>query len=386
MTWHLIDTTLSLRYKIGMNENYRLQSLDVFRGITIAAMMLVNLPGNDFVYSWIDHSSWNGCTLADLVFPFFIYIVGVSLALSLSKKMHNGVSTRELYLDIARRTVVIFLLGLALNAFPYHFFDGGVRVLGVLQRIALCYFVASALFITYKPSVQLWIMLLLLIGYWLLMSLMPVPGFGRNNLTPLGNLATYIDQSILGVKHLYAGYDPEGLLSTLPAIVTAMMGAMSGLWLLAKPGPRTKTMAMVMVGLLCLGAGWVWGFWFPINKSLWSSSYVLWTGGWALLGFAVLYWVVDVKRWQSWTLPFVIFGRNAIAAYILHVFFLKIQLMIHLPRKNGAPGNVRSYLTEHVFGGLSLYNASLGYALSSVFFWFIILTLLYKKKIFIRIG
>ena len=367
-------------------KSSRLLSLDVFRGMTVAGMILVNLPGNQFVYPLISHSIWNGCQIADLVFPFFIYIVGISLVLSLSKQLNDGVSLNRLFVHILIRTVIIFLLGLFLNAFPHHFNVDTIRIYGVLQRIALCYFFASCAFLMCKPRSQVFILIGLLIGYWLLMTFIPVELYGENNLSPEGNVAAAIDRLMIGPAHLYSSaYDPEGLLSTLPAIATALLGNITGIWLLSTQDNQRKLRGMIFFGLIAAGLGWLWGLWFPINKALWTSSYVLWTGGLALNCFALCYWLIEIKHWRYWSKPFEIFGMNALLAYVLHIFCLKVQLMIQLPRMDGSPGNLRSYITEHFFGWASLPSASLLYALSSVFFWLVVLTFFYKKRIIIRI-
>lgn len=364
----------------------RLLSLDVFRGITIALMIVVNCPGNDSTYNWLEHSAWDGCTLADLVFPFFVFIVGVASVFSLSKSRAQGGSLQQLLPKIIKRTILIFLIGLFLNAFPYHFDFATIRVFGVLQRIAICYFFSAFLFLTTQPRTQLIVMFILVLGYWLLMAFWPVPGYGANNLTPQANLAAYVDRLLFSSAHLYGKvYDPEGLLSTVPAITTVLLGNLTGIGLLTTASQQKKLVGMSMAGISALLIGWLWGLWFPINKALWTSSYVLWTGGLALLVLAFCYWTIDIRGWKRWCKPLEIFGVNAMAAYILHIFFLKMQLMITLPNRDGFPGNLRSFITEHLFGWASPPDASLLYALSYTFFWLVILTILYRKKIYIRI-
>ena len=252
----------------------RLLSLDVFRGLTIVGMILVNSPGNHTAYAQLDHSTWNGCTLADLVFPFFIFIVGVSLVFSLSKQLKNHEPIYKIVLIILRRSLILFCLGLLLNGFPYYHLST-IRIMGVLQHLALCYCFASLLFITTTIRTQIIIFFAILIGYWLIMTYIPVPGFGPNNLTPEGNLAAYLDRFFF-MGHLYqAVYDPEGLLSTFPAIATALLGTLTGEWLISNRKSPHKWVGMFIVGFLGMIVGWIWGFWFPINKALWTSSYVL---------------------------------------------------------------------------------------------------------------
>lgn len=365
----------------------RLLSLDVFRGITIALMILVNSPGNDTAYTLLNHSLWNGCTLADLVFPFFVFIVGVSIVFSLSRLLEKGETFQKILLKIIKRSIIIFLIGLFLNAFPYHFHFATLRVYGVLQRIAVCYLIASLLYLTTSIRLQLFIMIGLLIGYWMLMTMIPVPSVEMTTLTAENNLAAYVDRLIFSSAHLYEKvFDPEGILSTLPAIATTLFGILTGAWLQsAKHSHVKKLQGLVLAGIVAALAGWIWGLWFPINKGLWTSSYVLWTGGLALFLLAFCYWLIEIKHCKKWSKPFEIFGLNAIAAYFLHIFLLKIQAMIHIPRTNGTPGNMRIYISEHLFGWTSLHNASLLYAISYSIFCLFILTILYRNKIFIKV-
>lgn len=364
----------------------RLLSLDVFRGITIVLMILVNSPGSQKAYSWLNHSVWNGCTIADLVFPFFIFIVGVSLVFSLSAALKQGASKTKLFVKILKRTIFIFLIGIFLNAFPYHFDLNSIRIFGVLQRIAICYFSASLLFLTTRLRTQAAIMFMLLVAYWLIMMLIPVPDYGSGNLTREGNLAAYIDRLVFSSAHLYEKiFDPEGFLSTLPAIATTLLGNLTGAWLLfSSQSKQRKLLGITAIGTMALIVGWIWGLSFPINKGLWTSSFVLWTGGMALILLAFCFWAIEIKQWKKWSKPFEIFGLNAMAAYFLHIFFLKIQAMIHLPRMDGSVGNLRIYITEHLFGWATLKTASLMYAFSYILVWLFILSILYRHKIFIR--
>jgi len=370
---------------IHKSKDFRLLTLDVFRGLTIALMILVNSPGNQTAYPLLNHAVWNGCTFADLVFPFFLFIVGVSLVFSLTKSVEQKIPTNILMRRIIKRTLIIFLIGLFLNAFPYHFNFGTVRYFGVLQRIAVCYFLGAVLFLTTRIRTQAMIAALLLLGYWIFMSYVPVPGYGIN-LTEEGNWAGYLDRLVFSAPHLYEKiFDPEGFLSTLPALATTLLGNLTGAWLLTKNNFQKKFTGMLTAGFLAAIAGWIWGLNFPINKNLWTSSYVLWTGGLALILLAVIYWLIEIKKWKNWSKPLEIFGLNAIAAYFLHIFFLKIQAMIHITRMDGTPGNLRIYISEHLFGWTTLQNASLLYAVSYVIFWLIFLSILYRNKLFIKI-
>lgn len=362
----------------------RLLSLDVFRGFTIVGMILVNSPGNNTAYALLEHAAWNGCTLADLVFPFFLFIVGVSIAIAFSRvKIDAQIPLTDLLPRIVRRFLIIFVIGLLLNGFP-HYDIATWRIYGVLQRIAFCYAIASILFLTTSTRTQVFVFIALLVGYWLAMILIPVPGFGASNLSPAGNLAAYIDRLVLN-GHLYGKtYDPEGILSTFPAIATTLLGNLTGIWLLSKYKPMTKFWGMIFAGVIAAAIGWVWGWWFPINKNLWSSSFVLWTGGLGLCLYGLCYWLIEIKNWRRWSKPFEIFGINAIAAYVLHIMFLKLQNLIHISA-NGSTTNLRLYITDHLFGWASLQNASLLYAISYVLFWLLVLGILYRCKIFIKI-
>ncbi len=363
------------------HEHLRLISLDVFRGITVALMIIVNSPGNQTSYVWLDHSVWNGCTFADLVFPFFIFIVGVSTTFALQKAEVKQLRRPQLLQKILKRSILLFLMGVLLNAFPHHFDFATIRWFGVLQRIAVCYFFASVLFLTTRVSTQAIIMMGLMIGYWLIMAILPLPGTGVHDLTPEGNLAAFLDRQLFASAHLYGKvFDPEGLLSTLPAIATALLGNLTGVWLMSTNTPKQKLSGITIAGFFALLMGWLWGLWFPINKTLWTSSYVLWTGGFALIGLACCYWLIEIQSVKKWSKPFEIFGLNAMIAYVLHVLFLKIQAMISLPRLDGSPGNLRVYITEHSFGWASLPNAALLYALSYTLLWLFMIQLLVRKN------
>ena len=270
-------------------ESSRLLSLDVFRGITIALMIIVNTPGNREAYSQLDHAAWNGCTFADLVFPFFLFIVGVSIVFSLSRRLEGGRAS-GLMPRILKRALIIYAFGMLLNAIPnYHL--SAIRVLGVLQRIAICYFFASLLFVKTGLRTQIAVCVSALAGYWLAMSCVPVPGFGAGVLTPEGNLASWLDRAILGAHTYRQGpYDPEGILSTIPALATTLLGVFTGLWLRSAREQISKVKGLLAAGAIFAVLGWFWGLVFPVNKALWTSSYVLFTAGLALWLLAFCCW------------------------------------------------------------------------------------------------
>jgi predicted acyltransferase len=364
----------------------RLLSLDVFRGITIALMIVVNTPGNNEAYGQLDHAAWNGCTLTDLVFPFFLFIVGVSVVFSLAKRLEQG-RTEGLVWQILKRALVIYALGMVLNAIPnYH--PSSIRILGVLQRIAICYFFSSLLFIKTSVRTQIGITAAALLGYWLAMTYIPVPGIGAGVLTKEGSLASWIDRLVLGA-HTYRGgvYDPEGLLSTVPSLATSMLGVFTGLWLRSAREQAAKLKGLLAAGALSALLGWLWGYSFPLNKALWTSSYVLWTGGLALWLLAACYWLIEMKGIKAWGRPFEIFGINAIAAYMLPIFLLKFLVLYKVPAAGAAdPVQLRIIICDAVFGTwLSPLNASAAFAFSYMFLWLAFFWLLYRRKIFIKI-
>ena len=362
----------------SLNQN-RLVSLDVLRGLTVALMILVNSPGNDYPYSFLEHSSWDGCTLADFVFPFFIFILGISLSFPLRKAMDKRVPFSEIITKIGKRTLIIIGIGLLLNYFP-RFDLETIRFCGVLQRIGVCYFFSALLFVSTSVRTQGFLAILFLVIYWGLMCL--IPSF---DLTKEGNLAAHIDRLLFSFNHLYGKvYDPEGLLSTLPAISTALLGNLTGIWLLSAKTPQVKLKGLFLAGCCCVLIGWLWAFVFPINKALWSSSYVFWTTGWALLMFSFCYWLIDIKGYKAWANPFLIFGMNAMLAYVLHVFFLKLQYIIVIEKADGSHEKLRLLLSEFLFGWASPQNAALFYALSYTLFWLVILFFYVRLPIFVK--
>ena len=363
----------------------RLLSLDVFRGITIVGMILVNSPGNDTAYLPLDHAPWHGLTPTDLVFPFFVFIVGISLVFSLSRRLQEGADRSALAVQVFKRALIIFALGLLLNGFPYYHLDT-IRIPGVLQRIAICYFFGALFFLWTNISIQIGSITIILFGYWWLMTHLQVPGFAIGDLTKEGNLAAYLDRTVFGAHMYRPVYDPEGILSTLPAIATGLLGNLAGYWLRSPGAPERKATGCIQAGTVFLLGGWKWGQYFPVNKALWTSSYVLITAGWALVLFGICYGVIEILGWKKWSKPFEVFGVNAIAAYFLHVFFLKVQNLWHLPRLDGTAGNIRLFITEHLFSPhMSPKNASLAYASCYTLLWLAVFWTLYRKRIFIKI-
>jgi len=370
----------------------RLASLDVFRGIAIASMILVNNPGSwDYIYPPLEHAEWHGCTPTDLVFPFFLFIVGVAMPFSFAKYTRENRPTIAVYQRLLRRGLILFALGLFLALFsltldwlikgiPPNF--STLRIMGVLQRISLAY-VLAALAVLNLSRRWLWILTgVVLIGYWLAMQFIPVPGFGAGNLSPEGNLGGYIDRIILA-KHLYRGgpFDPEGLFSTLPAVVTVFLGYFTGDWLRIQPIKSRTSVNLAIFGLIALIIGQLWGFIFPINKQLWTSSYVIFTAGWALLTLALCYELIEVRHFKRWGLPLEVMGLNAIFLFVASGLFSRILI-----KTNIGSSTTYTWIYEHLFrpwaGAL---NGSLMFAIVMVLFWWTILYGMYLRRWFFKI-
>ena len=363
----------------------RIVSLDVFRGLAIAAMILVNNPGDwDNVYRPLAHAEWDGWTMADLVFPFFVFIVGVAITLSLGDAENGGGGRSRILVRVLRRTVLLFALGLFLNSFMGFEGFAKLRILGVLQRIALCDLAGSLVFLAAGPLGQALSLVGLLGGYWLALAFIPVPGYGAGALDPEGNLAAFLDRRLLGEPHLYhTTWDPEGLLSTLPAIGTTLAGVLAGHWLRTQGDLARKSFGLVGVGVIAAALGWLLGLWLPINKSLWTSSYAVFTAGLAAALFGVSIWLVDVRGIRRPLKPLIIFGVNPIAAYVLSS--MGSSLMEGIPI-GGAGKNLQVWLYENAFRGWAgPLNGSLLFAVSTVLFWFGVMSVFYRRKIFIRV-
>jgi predicted acyltransferase len=346
-------------------------------------MVLVNNPGTwESIYWPLRHAEWHGWTPTDLVFPFFLFIVGVSIALALGNRVEQGGSKRDLYLKILKRTLIIFALGLFLNGFPY-FSLPELRIPGVLQRIAVCYFFASIIFLNTRVRTQILIAIALLLVYWIMLAFIPAPGFMAGDLTKEGSFASYVDRVVFG-KHVWAQakvYDPEGLLSTIPALVTAMIGVLTGSWLRTEKPRVEKAAGMFVTGAVLVAIGWGWNSFFAINKALWTSSYVLFTAGLALQFLAFCYWLIDIKGYRRWAKPFEIFGMNAIALYIGAALMANLFGLIKIGEQP-----LGDWIYQNFFASwMSPVNASLAFAISFVLVWLFFMWLLYRKKIFIKI-
>jgi predicted acyltransferase len=364
----------------------RLVALDAFRGITIAAMILVNNPGAEHHgYRWLLHAHWNGWRAADLIFPAFLVIAGVAIPLSFARQVALGVPRRAIAAKVLTRTRIIFGLGLLLNALPY--FDWSVlRIPGVLQRIALCYGAAALLALYADVRGQLTAALALLLGYWALLTLVPVPGVGRGVLQPGTDLGSYLDRLLMGGHLYHQEWDPEGLLSTLPAIATTMAGVLAGDWLRAARTARRGLLGLLGAGLALIALGEIWNRWLPINKNLWTSSFAVFTAGTALTGFAICLWLIDVRGHRRWAMPFVVYGTNPILAYGLSSVGDKALMLAHIRGPSGAPVSLELYLFDRLFAPFgTTATASVLYAVTYTLLWLGVMTVLYRRGIFVKI-
>jgi len=444
----------------------RLISLDVFRGMTIAGMVLVNNPGTSPVYWPLDHAEWNGLTPTDWIFPFFLFVVGVSISISLGRRKEQGVTGRT-YLQIITRAASIYLLGAAVSIIPFFQFQAtdapdpvkmlvwlvfgaalfflllrnytvagvlavagilGVvafnlsgynvvpynfatwRIAGVLQRISVCYLFASLIFLHMTWRQQLVLSVCLLLVYWALMTLIPVPGCEITSLNDKAcNLAAYVDRMIITEPHMWRVakvYDPEGILSTIPAIVTTISGILTGLWLRARPvsGPEagdidaaaveisenefrlSRVAGMFFFGVVLLGVGLVWNSYFPMNKSLWTSSYVLATTGLALLILGACYWLIDVKGYAKWAWPFRVFGANALALFVFTGLFARMISAYRVTGDDGQPISLQRWVMQHIYLRIAQpIDASWMFALSFILLWLFLMWLLYRRQIYVKV-
>jgi predicted acyltransferase len=369
----------------------RLVALDVFRGLTIGGMVMVNNPGTwSAVYPQLEHAEWHGWTFTDTIFPFFLFIVGVAIPMALGKRAADA--GPALYGKIARRTAVLFGLGLWLAIFPFYngvtqawVNVGELRIMGVLQRIALCYLACSLIFLWLRSwRAQIAATAGLLVFYWIAMTL-------GGDLTAEGNLSGAIDRLILTPAHIWKGsgqvYDPEGLFSTLPSIATTMFGVFCGRMLSAARERHQVVAEMFFWGFVLLVIGWAWGQVFPINKPIWTSSYAVFMGGLAFLTLAACIWLIDLKGVTWWTKPFVIFGVNALALYVGSAMFAR--LLNQIPAGIGADGKpvpLKTAIYEAAFAWIAPAElASLAFALAFVAVWLGLMWLLWRKRIFIKI-
>lgn len=433
----------------------RLLSLDVFRGMTIAGMVLVNNPGGSPVYTPLNHAEWHGLTPTDWIFPFFLFIVGISIALSLGRfKSQHARPNSKVYLKILTRAASIYLLGAAMsilpffqsqatdapdwakmltwtaftfslfflllrkywwalglllaglagigamnvagfNVVPYNYET--LRIMGVLQRIAVVYLIAAILFLHTTWKQQVAVSVFLLFGYWLVMTIIPVPGCDVTTIDDKAcNLAAYIDRLVLTENHIWRGgrvYDPEGLLSTIPAFVTCISGVLTGGWLMRSDtrlkiaGIRSeKLVGMFAIGVFLLAVGYVWSYYFPLNKALWTSSYVLVTSGLALLTLGFCYWLIDIQGYKKWAWPFVVFGVNALPLFVFSGIMARMLSAWRVPGADSSPVSLSRWSMQNIFlQTFQPIDASLAFAISFILLWLFLMWLLYRKEIYLKV-
>jgi predicted acyltransferase len=421
----------------------RLVSLDVFRGITIAGMILVNNPGSwAHVYGPLRHAKWNGCTPTDLVFPFFLFIVGVAMAFSFDKRLGRGQSRVRLFEHVVRRTIILFLLGLILAGFPRwrligpyilvivglgllfmdepplglpsalrgrfrkgiaalllaggvayfaldfgHFQAEQLRVPGVLQRIAVCYLFASIIMMVYGVRGRALIALACIVVYWVVVKNVTAPAdYAVAGVPPDGLLHDWIDARVIG-PHVYSERpDPEGILSTLPALATTLLGVLAGTWLCGDHGKDRKAIGLFFAANVALVAGLCMDHWFGINKKVWTSSYVVYTAGLAMHFLAMCYFVIDIKKYQRWCRPFVIFGTNAIVVYFASSITAKIIGRLVTVTTGDGELTLKQWIYQNLcVSWAGELNGSLVFALGYIVFWCLLLIPLYRARIFVKI-
>jgi predicted acyltransferase len=391
-------------YTPAISGRQRLQSLDIFRGLTIAGMILVNNPGTDSAFYWpLGHADelmsahpagwypgkwWvdaNGWTPTDLIFPFFLFIVGASMVLSFAARRARGDSRQALIKHVVRRSALILLIGYAIRILPFVDFSH-MRYPGVLQRIGVVYLCASVITLwTARRGRVTWIAGLLA-GYYAVMRFVPVPGCDHAAwMTQHCSLAGWIDRKLM-LGHLYRpDFDPEGLLSTLPAIATTLLGTLTGEFLRGVASLRHKLRGLFIAGVAGVAAGYAWHPWFPISKPLWTGSYVLFTAGAACLLLAFAWWLIEMRGWHVWASPFLWLGSNAILAYALSTFVAKLGSIIKVA--DGTRwSDMQTWIFNHWFAPLAqVKNASLAFALCYTAMWTLVAWGLYRKKIFVKV-
>lgn len=374
----------------------RLISLDVLRGITIAFMIMVNNNGGSGSWGFMNHAQWNGLTPTDLVFPTFVLVVGAAIAFSFESRLKRGATRVELALHTVKRAVVLFLFGIVVNNFPFFALEH-MRFYGVLQRIAVCYLVVGLFYLwDRRVWTKVAALVVALVGYWVLVRWVPVPGAGMPGrdirfMDQSQNLVSWLDRLLLK-GHLYLPWtthdvrDPEGLLSDLPAIGTALIGLLTGLWLRGTRPVKDKAMGLAGAAVACLGCGYLWSVWFPLNKNMWTSSYVLVAAGWSLAVLTLVFWMVEVRGWRKgWTWPWLVFGSNAIVAYMISELLPGVLENIRFTA-DGLRTNVIGYSMTHIFAHIPNAGwAAFAYSVSYTAVCFVPVWVLYRKKILLKV-
>ncbi|MCU1225970.1 MAG: hypothetical protein JWQ42_4063 [Edaphobacter sp.] len=378
--------------EIMTKPSQRLVFLDVVRGMTIAFMILVNNNGSEQLAYWpLKHADWNGWTPTDLVFPTFLFLVGITIVLSIESRIARGEPRISLFRHALQRAAILFSLGILIHGFPSYPL-ATLRIYGVLQRIALCYLVATVLYLWNRRVITLvGVSIACLLGYWILTRWVPIPEFGMPGrdfpfLDKDINWVSVVDRRLFPGRLLENTRDPLGLISTIPAIATCLFGVLTGLWLRTARGMREKAAGLLAGAIGGLVLGGLWGIWFPINKRLWTSSYVVFAAGWTLLVIFICYLVIDIKKHQgAWTYPWKVFGSNAIFAYAFAELLSIVLEVIHVGG-NGSMMSLKELIYTRIFS--PVVNPSFGsllYSLSYVLVCFVPCLVLFRKRIFIKI-
>ena len=375
----------------------RLISLDVVRGITIAFMIMVNNNGGPGSWGFMNHAAWNGLTPTDLVFPTFLFVVGISTVFATESRLAKGVSKAQIATHTAIRTVVLILFGLIVNNFPFFRLEH-MRFYGVLQRIAVCYLIVGLFYLVDK---RVWSKVVLLavclLGYAALVSYVPVPGAGLPGrdvpfLDKDQNIVAWVDRQLMP-GHLYEEWtthntrDPEGLLSDIPAVGTALLGMIVGIGLRTNRSTTQKGIGLAIGCLACLALGYFWSIWFPLNKKMWTSSYVLVAAGWSLALLTAAFWTIDVKGWRKgWTYPWLVFGSNAIVAYMVSELLASLQDVIAIPDGPNHHASIGVWLFRHTSAHIPDPGwAAFSWAVLFAAVCFVPVWVLYRKKIFLKV-
>jgi predicted acyltransferase len=368
----------------------RLRSLDVFRGVTIAAMLLVNNPGDwDAIYPALRHAEWHGWTPTDLVFPFFLFIVGVSMTFSFGNASARGVPRHSIFASAVRRALLLILIGVALHVAEWIGYNYAyLRIPGVLQRIGLTFLVATPIVLWVGWRGRAAIVTALLLGYWALLSWMPVPGSGVGVLEPGRDLGAFIDRAVFGAVHLSEEFqttDPNNLLGTIPSTATVLLGVFAGEWIRLGRAASSTVLRMLAAGTIAAVLGTAWDPLFPINKPLWTSSYAIFTAGMATIGLSFCYWLIEIKRYRRWTFPFLVLGVNAIATYVLSALMTLALWKVPAPG-SGSRQVMYMWIYETAYASwLSPVHASLAFALWYVGLWTVIMWGFHQKRLFIKL-
>jgi predicted acyltransferase len=362
----------------------RFTSVDAFRGLSVAAMIAVNVSGYlPIGLPQLRHAEWHGWTFADLVFPLFLFIVGISISLAFGKN-ERDIGRRGLYWKILKRAIIIFTLGLLLNAVPSLDLST-LRIPGVLQRIAVCYLFSALIYLNIGTPGRGIVSALILLFYWAILMWVPVPGFGQGILDYQGNLVSYIDTSLLS-GHLHEpSFDPEGITSTLPAIVTTLLGTLTGDFLMSRFSFKTKVVGLTSCGAFFVLLGLFLHPFFPINKHLWTSSYVIFSAGFALIIFAIFYGIIEGLRYRKWAFPFLVLGTNALVVYMGSSFIVSLLSGIQI-QEGGRSANVLTYISNLLVSvKAGTYEISLTIPLLVILICIIAMIPFYRKRIFIKV-